>query len=108
LVDDASDWYKYFKCSEIDPTYLSGEVINQERVAGLRRLFLYKLRHHPLQTLRLLRRFLRFMRLRDVIHLLVKPFLDAQRGPTKSELLSRAAEHWQPSLSVSGAGFSKR
>ncbi len=24
LVDDASDWFKYFKCSEIDPTCLRG------------------------------------------------------------------------------------
>jgi hypothetical protein len=93
LVDETSDWYKYFKCSEIDPTCLSGEVIHQERAAGFRRLFLYKLRHYPMQTLRLLRRFLRFMRLRDVAYLIVKPFLGAQRGPTKNELLSRAVEH---------------
>jgi radical SAM superfamily enzyme YgiQ (UPF0313 family) len=93
LVDDASDWYKYFKCSEIDPTCLSGEVINQERTAGFRRLFLYKLRHYPRQTLHLLRRFLRFMRLRDVVYLIVKPFLGAKRGPTKNELFSRAVEH---------------
>ena len=38
LVDDAVDWYKYFKCSEIDPTCLPGEVIHAERRAGLRRL----------------------------------------------------------------------
>jgi len=31
--------------------------------------------------------------LRDVIYLLVKPFLGAQRGPTSTELLSRAVEH---------------
>jgi anaerobic magnesium-protoporphyrin IX monomethyl ester cyclase len=42
---------------------------------------------------RLLRRFLRFMRLRDVAYLIVKPFLGAQRGPTKAEMLSRAVEH---------------
>src|SRR5438445_5222301 len=61
LVNDLDDWYKYFKCSEIDPTCLPGEVINSERAAGLRRLFGYKLRHYPFQTLRLLRRFLRYM-----------------------------------------------
>src|SRR5262245_54724663 len=71
LVDDARDWYKYFKCSEIDPTCLSGEVINQERAAGFRRLFVYKLRNYPMQTLQLLRRFLRFMALRDVAYLIV-------------------------------------
>jgi radical SAM superfamily enzyme YgiQ (UPF0313 family) len=93
LVDDASDWFKYFKCSEIDPTCLPGAVINAERVAGLRRLFRYKLTHYPLQTLRLLRRFLRHMPLRDVIYLIIKPFLGQKKGPTKNEVLSRAVEH---------------
>ena len=93
LVDDTDDWYKYFKCSEIDPTCLAGEVINAERAAGLRRLFRYKLAHYPLQTLRLLRRFLRHMPVRDVGYLLVKPFLGNTRGPTTNEVLSRAVEH---------------
>jgi anaerobic magnesium-protoporphyrin IX monomethyl ester cyclase len=93
LVDDANDWYKYFKCSEIDPTCLSGPVINDERAAGLRRLFRYKVTHYPLQTFRLLRRFLRHMPLRDVIYLIVKPFMGKKQGPTKNEVLSRAVEH---------------
>lgn len=93
LVNDADDWYKYFKCSEIDPTCLPGAVINAERTAGFKRLFRYKVRHYPLQTLRLLRRFLRHMRLRDVVYLIIKPFLGAQRGPTANEVLSRAVEH---------------
>jgi radical SAM superfamily enzyme YgiQ (UPF0313 family) len=93
LVDDIDDWYKYFKCSEIDPTCLAGEVINAERAAGLRRLFGYKLTHYPLQTLRLLRRFTRYMKLRDVIYLIIKPFLGNRRGPTTNEVLSRAVEH---------------
>jgi radical SAM superfamily enzyme YgiQ (UPF0313 family) len=93
LVDDATDWYKYFKCSEIDPTCLSGEVINAERAAGFRRLFRYKLRHHPRQTFRLLRRFLRFMPARDVFYLIVKPFLGQRKGATRAETLSRAVEH---------------
>jgi len=93
LVDDATDWYKYFKCSEIDPTCLSGPVINDVRTAGLRRLFRYKVTHYPLQTFRLLRRFLRHMPLRDVIYLIVKPFTGKKQGPTKNEVLSRAVEH---------------
>jgi anaerobic magnesium-protoporphyrin IX monomethyl ester cyclase len=93
LVNDTTDWYKYFKCSEIDPTCLSGEVINHERTVGLRRLFLYKLTHYPGQTLRLLRRFLRYMPLRDVLYLIAKPFLGNKRGATKAELLSCAVEH---------------
>jgi len=93
LVNDASDWYKYFKCSEIDPTCLPGEVINSVRTAGLRRLMLYKLTHYPIQALRLLRRFVRYMPLRDVLYLLAKPFLGKQRGATKAEVMSRAVEH---------------
>ncbi len=93
LVNDATDWYKYFKCSEIDPTCLPGEVINAERTAGFRRLFRYKLRHYPLQTLRVLRRFMRHMKVRDVVYLIVKPFLGTSRGPTTTEVLSRAVEH---------------
>jgi radical SAM superfamily enzyme YgiQ (UPF0313 family) len=93
LVSDAADWYKYFKCSEIDPTCLPGEVINAERTAGFKRLFLYKLRHYPLQTFRLLKRFLRHMALRDVIYLIIKPFLGKSKGATKAEVLSRAVEH---------------
>ncbi len=93
LVRDDVDWYKYFKCSELDPTCLPGHVINEERQAGLRRLFLYKLTHYPWQTWRLLRRFLRYMRASDVLYLLVKPFLGQQRGATKAEVLSRAVEH---------------
>jgi radical SAM superfamily enzyme YgiQ (UPF0313 family) len=93
LVDDSADWYKYFKCSEIDPTCLPGAVINEERQAGLRRLFRYKLTHYPVQTFRLLRRFLCHMRLRDVVYLIVKPFLGQRQGPTNNEMLSRSVEH---------------
>jgi hypothetical protein len=68
-------------------------VINTERARGLRKLFRYKLTHYPVQTVRLLRRFMRYMRLRDVVYLIVKPFLGQRRGPTKNEVLSRAVEH---------------
>jgi anaerobic magnesium-protoporphyrin IX monomethyl ester cyclase len=93
LVSETEDWYKYFKCSAIDPTCLPGEAINRVRQAGLRRLFLYKLLHYPLQTFRLLRRFLRFMPVRDVVYLIIKPFLGKGKGSTKAEVLSRAVEH---------------
>jgi anaerobic magnesium-protoporphyrin IX monomethyl ester cyclase len=93
LIDEATDWYKYFKCSEIDPTCLSGEVINEVRRQGLKRLFLYKFRHYPVQTFRLLRRFLRFMPFKDVGYLIIKPFLGKGKGATKAEVLSRAVEH---------------
>jgi anaerobic magnesium-protoporphyrin IX monomethyl ester cyclase len=93
LVHEATDWYKYFKCSEIDPTCLPGETINRVRQEGLKRLFIYKLTHYPVQTYRLLRRFLRFMPARDVIYLIIKPFLGQKKGATKAEVLSRAIEH---------------
>lgn len=93
LVDDRTDWYKYFKCSEIDPTCLSGAEINAERNAGLRRLFRYKLTHYPVQTFRLLKRFMRHMRWRDVLYLIIKPFLGQKQGPTQNEVFSRAVEH---------------
>ena len=93
LINEAEDWYKYFKCSAIDPTCLQGELINDVRRAGLRRLFIYKLLHYPVQTFRLLRRFFRYMPARDVIYLIIKPFLGKRKGQTKSEVLSRAVEH---------------
>jgi radical SAM superfamily enzyme YgiQ (UPF0313 family) len=93
LVNDDEDWYKYFKCSSIDPTVLSGEEIHQARTEGLRRLIVYKFRHHTLQTLRLLRRFARHMPLKDVIYLVIKPFLGKKKGVTRAEALSRAVEH---------------
>ena len=93
LVDDEADWYKYFKCSEIDPTVLPGAEIHKIRSAGIRKLFLYKLTHYPVQIFRLLRRFLRHMPLRDVMYLIVKPFLGQKKGATKAEILSRAVEH---------------
>lgn len=93
LVDDDRDWYKYFKCSEIDPTCMKGEQINEIRKAGFKRLFLYKLRHYPRQTFWLLRRFLQTMSFRDLWIILFKPFFGKSKGATKQELLSTAVEH---------------
>ena len=110
LVRDAEDWYKYYKCSEIDPTCLSGELINRERNAGLRRLFLHKIRHYPRQTYVLLRRFCRFMSVRDVAALILKPFFGPGKGATKAEIISRSVEDELPPpaetliLKLEGAG----
>ncbi len=93
LVDDVADWYKYFKCSEIDPTCLPGEQIHELRKKGLIKLFIAKLRNYPLPTLRLLRHFAKFMPLGDIIYLLIKPFIGSTSGATKAEVLSRAVEH---------------
>jgi radical SAM superfamily enzyme YgiQ (UPF0313 family) len=93
LVDDMRDWYKYFKCTEIDPTCLPGEVVHRIRSREMRRLLLYKLARYPAQTLRLLGRFMRYMPLRDVVYLIVKPFLGKKAGATQAEIISRAIEH---------------
>jgi len=93
LVNDKTDWYKYFKCSSIDPTVLPGETVHRIRSEEMRKLLIYKFTHYPVQTFKLLRRFSRHMPLRDVIHLLIKPFLGSKTGATKAESLSRAVEH---------------
>jgi radical SAM superfamily enzyme YgiQ (UPF0313 family) len=93
LVDDAKDWYKYYKCSEIDPTVLPGEKAHQVRTEEMRRLIIYKLTRYPLQSLRLLRRFMKHMPVKDVIYLIIKPFLGKKSGATRSEVMSRAVEH---------------
>jgi radical SAM superfamily enzyme YgiQ (UPF0313 family) len=93
LVNDATDWYKYFKCTSIDPTCLPGEEVHRIRSEEMRKLILYKFIHHPRQTFRLLRRFTRYMPLRDVLYLLVKPFVGKKQGSTNAEVISRAVEH---------------
>ncbi|MBE7492284.1 MAG: B12-binding domain-containing radical SAM protein [Planctomycetes bacterium] len=93
LVNDTEDWYKYFKCSEIDPTCMKGPDINEERARGLRKLFFIKLFRHPIQTFTLLRRFLRYMPVKDIYTLLSKPFRGKKSGATRAEVLSRAVEH---------------
>jgi len=93
LVNDETDWYKYFKCTSIDPTCLPGEEVHRIRSEEMRKLILYKLANHPAQSIRLLRRFVRYMPLGDVLYLLVKPFLGKKRGATQAEVISRAVEH---------------
>jgi radical SAM superfamily enzyme YgiQ (UPF0313 family) len=92
LVDDAADWYKFFKCSAIDPTVLPGEVIHRIRSEEMQRLLVYKLVHFPVQFFRVVRQFTRHMPLRDVLYLLVKPLLGRKSGLTEAELLSRNVE----------------
>jgi radical SAM superfamily enzyme YgiQ (UPF0313 family) len=93
LVHDEADWYKYFKCSSIDPTVLPGEIIHRIRSRELRRLIAYKLFRSPGQALKLLGRLVHYMPLCDIVYMLVKPFLGERRGRTEAEVLSRAVEH---------------
>ena len=93
LVNDETDWYKYFKCSSIDPTVLPGERIHAIRSRELKRLILYKFVRYPRQAFRLMRRLAQSMPVRDILYMLVKPFLGKKEGQTKAEVLSRAVEH---------------
>ena len=92
LVSDEADWYKSIECSAIDPTVLPRAKIERLRAAGMRRLILYKILRYPLQVFRLLRRLARNMPLRQVLYLLIKPFLRRKRGATRSAVLARAVE----------------
>ena len=94
-MNDASDWYKYFKCSSIDPTVLPGEKIHEIRSRELKRLIVYKFIHYPRQAFTLLGRLARNMPWRDVVYLIVKPFLGKKSGQTNAEVISRAVEREQ-------------
>ena len=83
LVDEETDWHRAIECSTIDPTVLDFDQIQHHRAAGMRRLITYKVLHHPLQVLRLLRRLARHMPLRHVAHLLIKPFLPRKPVPPR-------------------------
>jgi radical SAM superfamily enzyme YgiQ (UPF0313 family) len=74
IIDDDRDWYKWFKCSDIDPTVLPSEVVNRARRKGYALLFRYRFLRRPVSTLRVIRRFARYMRWVDVLRLLSSPF----------------------------------
>ena len=93
LVDDEKDWNKYFRASLIDPTVLPDQEIDRVRSIEMRRLILYKFTHYPLQSLKVLRRFMRHMPIREVLRLVFKPFLGKRSAATKTESISRAMEH---------------
>ncbi len=74
IIDDERDWKKWFKCSDIDPTILAGEVVNRARQKGYILLFANRIFLRPVQTLMLLRRFGRYMKKTDILKLLWSPF----------------------------------
>lgn len=74
IIDDRRDWKKWFKCSDIDPSILPGEVLNQARKKGYLLLFASRLVRRPIRTARLLARFGRYMRKADIAKLLWSPF----------------------------------
>jgi anaerobic magnesium-protoporphyrin IX monomethyl ester cyclase len=74
IIDDQLDWKKWFKCTDIDPTALSGAEVNRLRMRGFALLFASRLLKRPLQTFKLLRTFARHMPLADLLGLLSGPF----------------------------------
>ncbi len=74
IIDDERDWYKWFKCSDIDPTVLPSDVVNRARQKGYLRLFAHRIFLRPIKTFRLLRSFARHMKASDILRLLASPF----------------------------------
>ncbi len=74
IIDDKRDWYKWFKCSDIDARVLPGEVINRARQKGYAILFAKRLLFRPIRTYKLLRNFSRYMMTADILRLLASPF----------------------------------
>jgi anaerobic magnesium-protoporphyrin IX monomethyl ester cyclase len=74
IIDDERDWYKWFKCSDIDPTVLRSAVVNRVRMKGYTLLFARRIFGRPIQTYHLLRTLSRHMEMSDVITLIWSPF----------------------------------
>ena len=74
IIDDDRDWQKWFKCSDIDPTILPSQVVNRARQKGYMLLFAKRIFLRPFQTIKLLRRFGRYMKGADILKLLWSPF----------------------------------
>ncbi len=74
IIDDERDWYKWFKCSDIDPTVLPSEVLNRVRMKGYAMLFARRIIGRPVQTIKLIRTFSQNMEISDIIKLISSPF----------------------------------
>ncbi|HAY22212.1 MAG TPA: B12-binding domain-containing radical SAM protein [Desulfobacterales bacterium] len=74
IIDDEHDWDKWFKCSDIDPTALSGSVVNRVRMQGYAWLFACRIFRRPIRTYKLLRLLGRHMKRTDIFKLLWSPF----------------------------------
>ncbi|MGV7224519.1 MAG: B12-binding domain-containing radical SAM protein [Nitrospinales bacterium] len=74
IIDDERDWYKYFKCSDIDASVLSGKELNRIRMKGCALLFFHRIFGRPIQSYKLIRSFSRNMEMSDIYRLLSSPF----------------------------------
>jgi radical SAM superfamily enzyme YgiQ (UPF0313 family) len=75
IIDDERDWFKWFKCSDIDPTVLPGEMLNRIRMKGYALLFARRIFGRPIQTIKLVRTLSRNMEISDIIKLISSPFV---------------------------------
>jgi len=92
IIDDARDWHKWFKCSDIDPTVLPSKQVNEARKAGYRLLFSHRILRRPLQSFKLLRKFSRNMKTSEILKLLWSPFRRGHVLTRKPELPARMIE----------------
>ncbi|HUK99556.1 MAG TPA: radical SAM protein [Nitrospirota bacterium] len=74
IIEDQRDWYKSFKCCDIDPTTLSSAMVNRLRMKGYGLLFAHRLLRRPFKTWHLLQTFSRYMKRSDLLKLLYSPF----------------------------------
>ena len=74
IIDDKVDWYKSFKCTDIDPDVLPGKMVNHLRMKGYARLLAYRAIVRPVKTWNLLRTFSRYMKKTDMLKLILSPF----------------------------------
>ncbi|MBS0000949.1 MAG: B12-binding domain-containing radical SAM protein [Cyclobacteriaceae bacterium] len=74
IIDDRDDWNKWFRACHIDPTVLSCRKVHAVRSSGYKLLFRFRLIHRPMDTLRLIRKFSRYMTWTDLARLILSPF----------------------------------
>ena len=75
IIDDNRDWYKWFKCSDIDPTVLPSETVNRARMKGYALLFGRRIFLRPAHSYNLIRTLGRYMKKSDIFKLLSSPFV---------------------------------
>ena len=74
IIDDERDWYKWFMCSDIDPSILPGKELNRIRMKGFAMLFARRILGRPIQSYKLIRSFSRSMEVSDIYNLISSPF----------------------------------
>ena len=101
IIDDARDWHKWFKCTDIDPTALPSAVVNRLRAKGYASLFARRILQRPFRTCKLLRTLGRHMKTSDLLKLLWSPF-HRRRLTRQAELPARMMEGAHQELAPGG------